>query len=70
MRVVFETEQEAEIFKNRFHAVAYTLGPMVELTAVLPDGKILHKTPGGMSPAARCASLNEKIQNLLDKIET
>lgn len=65
VRVQFESDQEAELFAERFQAVAYTLGPMLELKAVLPDGRVLHKPLGGCSLAAQCASLNERLEDRL-----
>lgn len=51
--------------ERRFEAIAYALGPSVDLTAVLPDGRVLSSPAGGSSPAARCASLNERIEDAL-----
>lgn len=65
MQVQFDTEHEAELFAERFQAVAYMLGPMLELRAVLPDGRVLHKPLGGSSLAAQCASLNERLEDRL-----
>ena len=63
MRVLIESEHEAAWLEARFHAISYHLGPMVELTAVLPSGRVLHKPLGGLMPAARCASLLERLQD-------
>jgi hypothetical protein len=63
MRVLIESEHEAAWLEARFHAISYHLGPMVELTAVLPSGKVLHKPLGGLMPAARCASLLERFED-------
>lgn len=65
MRIQFESESEAALFAERFQAVAHCLGPMLELMAVLPDGRVLHKPLGGASLAAQCASLNERLEDRL-----
>ena len=62
MRVLIEDAQEAAILENRFQALAYQLGPTVELHAVLPDGRVLHRPQGGLTPSAQCQSLNEKLE--------
>lgn len=69
MRVLIESVQEAAILEARFRAVAYALGPTVNLEAVLPDGRILRSPLGGSTPAAQCASLNERIEDALDALE-
>lgn len=62
MRIWIEDEHEARVFQARFRAVAYHLGPMVELSVRLPNGEVLQKPLGGLSPAAQCASLNERLE--------
>jgi len=68
MRVLITSEQEARIVEARLRALAYHLGPMVELEVHLPDGRILHSPlRGGLTPAARCASLNERMEDWLER---
>ena len=67
VRIIPETLEEAQILENQFRAIGYYLGPFVELSAVLPDGSILHSPKGGKNPAAQCASLNERIEQTLKK---
>lgn len=68
MRVLIEDQQEAAILEDRLRAIAYQLGPTVELHAFLPDGRILHKPLGGLGLAAQCQSLNEKIEDRLQSL--
>lgn len=67
MRVLIESDHEAAILAARFRAMAYALGPFVELSAVLPDGTVLSSPLGGSNPAAQCASLNERIEGFLER---
>jgi len=67
MQIQTASDQEAAVLEQRFQAIVHTLGPMVELVAVLPDGRVLSSPAGGTSPAARCASLNERIEDALDR---
>lgn len=67
MRIIVETEAEAAILRDRWQAIAYIFGPMVELHAVLPDGRRLAKFKGGSSPAAQVRSLIEKAQDHLSQ---
>ena len=69
MRVVIEDAQEAAILAARFRAMAYALGPTVELSAVLPDGRVLRSFRGGRSAAAQCASLNERMEDYLSRVD-
>jgi len=70
MRVQIDCATEAAIVEARLRALAYHLGPMVELEVHLPDGRVLHSPRGGMSPAARCASLNERMEDWLARRES
>ena len=69
MRVLIDTPAEAAIVEARLRALHYTLGPTVELDVRLPDGRRLLSPRGGLSPAARCASLNERMEDLLRRRE-
>lgn len=68
MRVYIESTDEARIFRNQLAAISYYLGPTVEIEAVMPDGSILRKPIGGSSLAAKCASLNERIEAKLQSL--
>lgn len=67
MRVLINNEAEGRIVEARLRALAYCLGPMVELEVVLPDGRVLHSPRGGLTPAAQCASLNERMVDMLER---
>jgi len=69
MRVLINNEEEGRIMEARLRAVAYQLGPMCELEIYLPDGRMLHSPRGGLTPAARCASLNERMEDYLERRE-
>lgn len=68
MRIQIETAAEARILEARWQAVTHALGPMVALEARLPDGRIL-RAAGGTTPAAQCASLNERMEEMLARWE-
>ena len=65
MEIQTSNAAEAAILEQRFHALAYMLGPLVDLAAVLPDGRVLRSPCGGPSPAAQCAALNERLEEQL-----
>lgn len=65
MQIQTSDATEARILEQRFRAVAFALGPLVDLAAVLPDGRVLRSPRGGASPAAQCASLNERLEESL-----
>jgi hypothetical protein len=67
MRVLIADEGEARIVEARLRALAYCLGPTVELEVVLPDGRMLRHYRGGLTPAAQCASLNERMEDMLER---
>jgi hypothetical protein len=69
MRVLIDSPAEAAIVEARLRAMAYCLGPMVEIELCLPDGRRLLSPRGGLSPAARCASLNERMEDILRRRE-
>jgi hypothetical protein len=65
MRVLISNKEEGRIVEARLRAVAHCLGPMVELDVQLPDGRRIRSSRGGQSAAARCASLNEWMEDRL-----
>jgi len=69
MRVLIEDHQEAAIVESRLRALHYALGPQVELDVRLPDGRRLLSPRGGFSLAARCRSLNERMEDWLRRRE-
>jgi hypothetical protein len=69
MRVLIDSEQEAALIERRLRAVHHCLGPLVEIEVRLPDGRRLLSPRGGLSPAARCASLNERMEERLSGCE-
>lgn len=70
MRIIVENEIEAAILRDRWRAIAHTLGPMVEAHAILPDGRRLAKFRGGSSPSAQVQTLLEKMQDHLSQRRT
>lgn len=65
MQIQTSNAAEGVILERRFRALAHALGPFVDLAAVLPDGRVLRSPYGGLSPAAQCASLNERLEEQL-----
>ena len=65
MLVLISSEEEGRIVEARLRALAHCLGPMVELDVSLPDGRTIRSSRGGQSPAARCASLSEWMEDRL-----
>jgi hypothetical protein len=61
MLIQIETKEEERILRERFRAVAHTLGPMVDLRAVFPDGSTLRTLKGGRSSAAQARSIVERL---------
>ena len=51
----------------RLRAVAYTLGPTCELEVHLPDGRVLLHLRGGGTLAAQARSLNERMEDMLER---
>ena len=62
------TERESQLIEDRFRAIAYAVGPTVELTAFLHDGRVLKAPVGGLAPAAQLASLLEKTEGMLRRV--
>jgi len=68
MQVLISCEREAEIVEARLRALQHCLGPMVEIDLRLPDGRRLASPRGGLSAAARCTSLSERIEGALARL--
>jgi hypothetical protein len=69
MQVSINCDREAAIVETRLRALQFCLGPTVELVVCLPDGRRLAGPRGGLSPAAQCASLNERIEDVLATLD-
>lgn len=65
MLITIETETEAAAVRGRLPALAHALGPTADITVLLPSGEVLRHHPGGLTAAARAASINERLQALL-----
>jgi len=70
MRIQTENAAEEALIRTRLRAVRYALGPGVEITAMLTDGTVLRPLNAGLSPAAQCASLNERLEDALSRQES
>jgi hypothetical protein len=70
MHIQISSEAEGRIVEARLRALAHCLGPMVELDVALPDGRVIHAPRGGQSAAARCASLNERMEDWLARYQS
>jgi hypothetical protein len=68
MQISISSDREAVIVEARLRALQFCLGPTVELVVCLPDGRRLAGPRGGLSPAAQCASLNERIEDALGRL--
>jgi hypothetical protein len=66
MRIIAETDAEALLLAARLPAVSTALGPLCDLTAQLPSGKILPKPLRG-TPAAQAATLSERMDEMIRK---
>lgn len=66
MRIIAETEAEAALLISRYAAISYALGRRVPLKAQSSSGRSLPVLPQG-TPAAQCASLNERMEDLIKK---
>lgn len=67
MRILIENAAELAVVRSRLSALAYALGPAVELTLALPCGRTIRHHRGGLEPAARVASWNERIEDRLQE---
>jgi hypothetical protein len=67
MRITIENAAELAVVRSRLPALAYQLGPTVELTLALPCGRLIRHHRGGLEPAARVASMNERLEAILDQ---
>lgn len=65
MRILIEDPAELPAVAGRLDALAYAIGPAVELSLVLPCGRTLVHRRGGQHPGARVASLNERLEAIL-----
>ena len=66
MRIIAETDAEALLLSQRLGAVTNALGPLCDLTAQLPSGRILPKPLRG-TPAAQAATLSERMDEMIRK---
>jgi hypothetical protein len=66
MRIIAETDAEAALLSKRLPAITTALGPLCDLTAQLPCGKILPRPLRG-TPAAQAATLSERMDDMIRK---
>lgn len=66
MQILIENDAELDAVRDRLPALAYQVGPTVELSLLLPCGRVIRHPRGGLTTAARVASLNERLEDALE----
>lgn len=64
VRILIATEREARVIEPRLRALAWILGPMIELEVCFPSGRVL-RLAGGATPAAQAQSFSERLDDAL-----
>lgn len=66
MQIIAETDAEATLLSSRLPAISAALGPLVDLTAKLPNGSTLPKPLRG-SATAQAATLKERMDEMIER---
>lgn len=66
VQILITTEREARAVEPRLRALAWILGPMIEVEVRFPGGRVL-RLAGGAAPAARAQSFSEQLDALAER---